>query len=206
MKGESNMKQTVVFDFDGVVHSYISGWKGLTEIPDPPVEGIKDCIKLLREKYRVVIVSSRSANLTGRRAIEDWLEKYGIEVDDVCCEKPPAIVYIDDRAICFDGDVKGLMSKIDSFKPWMKKRKSIPGDTVVKVGDMYRHFKGDFYKVVFQGISTDDHHTPLVGYVDAFGGSHVRKYSEFTDKVEVDGEWVPRFSRCAYTEDNKGDK
>ncbi len=30
------MKQTVVFDFDGVIHSYTSGWKGATVIPDPP--------------------------------------------------------------------------------------------------------------------------------------------------------------------------
>lgn len=199
-------KPTVVFDFDGVVNSYVSGWKGLTEIPDPPVEGIKDCIKSLRQKYRVVIVSSRSANLTGRRAIEDWLEKYGIEVDDVCCEKPPAIVYIDDRAICFDGNTKGLADKIANFKPWMKKRKSMPGDTVVQVGDTYRHFKGDFYKVVFVGTDTDDHITSLVGYIDALGGSHVRKYSEFTDKVQVDGEWVPRFSRCGYVEIKEGDK
>lgn len=36
------MKQTVVFDFDGVIHSYTSGWKGETIIPDPPVPGIKE--------------------------------------------------------------------------------------------------------------------------------------------------------------------
>lgn len=39
------MKQTVVFDFDGVIHSYTSGWKGATVIPDPPVPGIKEAIK-----------------------------------------------------------------------------------------------------------------------------------------------------------------
>ena len=35
-------KQTVVFDFDGVIHSYSSGWRGETVIPDEPVTGIKE--------------------------------------------------------------------------------------------------------------------------------------------------------------------
>lgn len=35
-------KPTVVFDFDGVIHSYTSGWKGATEIPDPPVPGVRE--------------------------------------------------------------------------------------------------------------------------------------------------------------------
>ena len=39
------MKKTVVFDFDGVIHSYTSGWKGATIIPDPPVEGIEQALK-----------------------------------------------------------------------------------------------------------------------------------------------------------------
>ena len=42
-------KPTVVFDFDGVIHSYTSGWKGTAEIPDPPVPGIGEAITKLRQ-------------------------------------------------------------------------------------------------------------------------------------------------------------
>ena len=36
-------------------------------------------------------------------------------------EKPPAICYVDDRAICFDGNTDGLIEKIVNFKSWVKK-------------------------------------------------------------------------------------
>ena len=39
---------TVVFDFDGVIHSYTSGWKGVANIPDPPVPGIREALADLR--------------------------------------------------------------------------------------------------------------------------------------------------------------
>lgn len=42
-------------------------------------------------------------------------------VDGIVEHKPPAVVYIDDRAICFDGDSKSLLSKIEKFKPWNKR-------------------------------------------------------------------------------------
>lgn len=186
------MKQTIVMDFDGVIHSYVSGWKGLDVIPDPPVEGIKDCIKLLREKYRVVVVSSRTSNLTGRYAVEKYLDENDIRVDDVCCEKPPALAYIDDRAICFDGDVEALIGKIDGFRPWMKKRKSIPGNTPIRVGATYRHFKGGKYRILAESISADNKE-PLITYMDYKGNTWTRSRREFTDKVLVDGEYVPRF-------------
>lgn len=116
------MKKTVVFDFDGVINSYKSGWKGPTIIPDEPVEGIKEVIAKLRElNYEVVVVSTRCAAPKGIRAIYAYLNKYGIEVDKVLKEKPPAAVYIDDRAICFNGDCNGLVDKIVNFKNWLGK-------------------------------------------------------------------------------------
>lgn len=52
---------TVSFDFDGVIHSYRSGWKGAAVIPDPPVEGIKEVIEqLISDGLCVVICSSRA--------------------------------------------------------------------------------------------------------------------------------------------------
>lgn len=115
------MKKTVVFDFDGVIHSYTSGWQGEANIPDPPVPGIKEAIEEIREAgYEVVVLSTRTSTLEGCKAVYSWLEYYEIEVDKVCSKKPPAIVYIDDRAICFDGKPEELLDKIETFRPWNK--------------------------------------------------------------------------------------
>lgn len=116
------MKKTVVFDFDGVIHSYTSGWKGPAQIPDSPVPGIKEAIADIRRNgYEVVVVSTRCANLYGRLAILDYLDKNDIQVDAVLLEKPPAICYIDDRAICFDGHPETLLHQIQEFQPWNRK-------------------------------------------------------------------------------------
>jgi phosphoglycolate phosphatase-like HAD superfamily hydrolase len=114
-------KQTIVFDFDGVIHSYTSGWKGTTKITDPPVPGIKEAIDEIRAAgYEVVVVSTRCAVTDGKLAVANWLQEQGIQVDDICAHKPPAIVYIDDRAICFDGNPNKLLNKIRDFKPWYR--------------------------------------------------------------------------------------
>ncbi len=118
------MKETVVFDFDGVIHSYSSGWQGVGVIPDPPVPGIKEAIDEIRAAgYEVVVVSTRTASEKGYGAVRAWLMDHDITVDKVCAEKPPAIVYIDDRALCFDGHPETLLGKIMTFKPWHKAEK-----------------------------------------------------------------------------------
>lgn len=111
---------TVVFDFDGVIHSYRSGWKGPSVIPDPVVPGIADAIKELRERYLVVVVSTRCADPEGKKAVENYLTTNQIVVDGVLAEKPPALCYVDDRAICFRGNAQKLVSQIESFKTWQE--------------------------------------------------------------------------------------
>lgn len=116
------MAKTVVFDFDGVIHSYKSGWKGVDVIPDPPVLGIKEAIHDIRNAgYEVVVVSTRTSTNRGYLAVSTWLQQHNIVVDKICSEKPPAIVYIDDRAICFDGHPETLLDSISKFEPWYKR-------------------------------------------------------------------------------------
>ena len=124
-------RKTVVLDFDGVIHSYTSGWICDTVIPDPPVPGIREAIADIRKDYRVVVVSSRCSTEKGCAAIASWLSKYGIEVDDIAKEKPPAVCYVDDRAICFDGRADSLKEKIAAFQPWYQRSESIAEKTCV---------------------------------------------------------------------------
>ena len=108
--------RTVCLDFDGVVHSYRSGWRGAESIPDPPIHGTQGAIARLRQHFRVVIYSARCRTPEGRAAIERWLQKHGIEVDEVCEHKPPALVYVDDRAIPFRGDWDQTITAIHDFR------------------------------------------------------------------------------------------
>lgn len=116
---------TVVFDFDGVIHSYTSGWQGSdAAIPDPPVPGIKEAIDHIRDAgYRVVVVSTRCRSFGGQYAISKWLRENRIEVDNISAEKPPAVCYIDDRALTFDGHPETLLERIVNFRPWYQFKK-----------------------------------------------------------------------------------
>lgn len=116
------MKQTLILDFDGVIHSYQSGWKGAAVIPDPPTDGAREAIAKLRERYVVVVVSSRCHQDGGIDAIWEWLRKHRIEVDGVTNDKPPHICTVDDRAFRFEGDWQAVIDSVEAASvPWNKK-------------------------------------------------------------------------------------
>lgn len=119
-----NYKKTILFDFDGVIHSYASGWHGVDIALDKPVDGIKECIDQLKEKYLIYIYSSRCSHLEGLKCIEKYLKEYNIYSDKITNVKTAAYLTIDDRCICFDGNCS-LIDKIDNFIPWTKKTKNI---------------------------------------------------------------------------------
>lgn len=74
------MKPILCLDFDGVIHSYASGWKGARNIPDAPVPGALQFIVEAMEQFEVHIFSSRSNYLFGRMAMKRWLRKHLMEI------------------------------------------------------------------------------------------------------------------------------
>lgn len=64
----------ICIDFDGVIHSYTSGWQGNSTISDPPVPGAFEfLLTLIENNYLPCIYSSRSRSFFGRRAMKKWL-------------------------------------------------------------------------------------------------------------------------------------
>lgn len=131
-------KPILCVDFDGVVHSYSSGWKGATVISDPPVAGALQWLWKATEFWDVQIYSSRSKDPVARDAMKAWMIQYSTMVFDgedhpmrggggeypigFAYEKPSAFLTIDDRAICFEGDWSELdPGSMLSFKPWNKR-------------------------------------------------------------------------------------
>ena len=69
-------KPILCLDFDGVIHSYASGWKGsVRNIPDDPVPGALEFIVKAVEHFDVHIFSTRSHQFGGRWAMKRWLRK-----------------------------------------------------------------------------------------------------------------------------------
>lgn len=150
----------ICVDFDGVIHSYTSGWLGVDVIPDPPVEGAIQWLRKhlpvpdalgLAAPYKgpiVMIYSSRSKSWKGRRAMKRWLIEHGLEREYITdgilrfpTKKPAAFLTIDDRAICFDGAFPATEVMME-FKPWNKKPKTetVRKEEPIKKGSYYNPY------------------------------------------------------------------
>lgn len=84
------MKPILCLDFDGVIHSYSSGWKGATVIPDPPVHGALEFIVHALQRFRVCVLSSRSHRWGGRRAMRRWMLEHLVDLALHGYENTPA--------------------------------------------------------------------------------------------------------------------
>ena len=102
----------VCVDLDGVLNLY-DGWKG-ADYFHPPRPGAHEFLqRLVQSGYEIVIFTVRWAP-----HVEKWLSENGLAgyVSRVTDRKPPAHVYIDDRAVCFQGDFNALLDQIPRFQ------------------------------------------------------------------------------------------
>jgi len=104
-----DIRKTISVDFDGVIHEYSKGFKGLDNAYDPPMKGAKKALQELSDGgYNIKILSSRPKEI-----IYPWLRKYGMDhlITEVSNHKFPATIYIDDRGFHFK-DWKTTMKEL----------------------------------------------------------------------------------------------
>lgn len=124
------MKKRILIDFDGVIHSYVSGWGGASAITDPPVKGAIEWLKILiyDDRFEPVIWTSRLSGgqavpkMLVKEALGNWFIQHGLHREEVekltmTADKLPAHLIVDDRAWAFQGTFPhpDLMRR---FEPW----------------------------------------------------------------------------------------
>lgn len=113
----------IAFDFDGVINSYVSGWTGIDLVVDEPVKGIIDFIKDCQKTYKeVAIFSSRCCSSLGIETIDNYLKKYGVNINTYLNEIDDTYILVDDRAIDYT-KVNDIVAYLSTFDSWVKKAK-----------------------------------------------------------------------------------
>jgi len=136
-------KPILCLDFDGVIHSYSSGWKGAHVCDDPPVPGTLEFLYEATKHFTVQVYSSRSKYPSGRYAMRRYLKRHFAvpltfspqhnhdwlhEAIGMPWFKPAALITIDDRALTFTGNWADFTpEKLRAFKPWNKRATSEGG-------------------------------------------------------------------------------
>ena len=104
-------KPLILIDLDGVLNTYCGNYE-----PDhiPPIrKGAKEFIIKLAKKYSLKLFTNRNTKLAKKWLIENKIDKYFLEVTNI---KGPATLYIDDRALKFDGDFNETLLQVYNFK------------------------------------------------------------------------------------------
>lgn len=131
-------RYTVAVDFDGVLHQYISPWVDAATITDPPVPGAIEWLHRMIQDFDVAVLSTRNHQRGGIHAMRAWLKQHadaiwyespgyrGVEEVTFPKEKPPALIYLDDRAIRFTGDNWPTKQEVHGAYPWNKRKEVVP--------------------------------------------------------------------------------
>lgn len=115
-KEKSKQKKVISIDLDGVLNEYRGDYKE-NELA-PIKDGAYEFLEKLSVDYQIEIYTVRNINLCRK-----WLEDNNLMpfISDIRDTKSPfTSVFIDDRALCFEGNFHNTYEKIINFKPYWK--------------------------------------------------------------------------------------
>ena len=113
----------LLLDFDGVLHTY-TGWNG-GQLESPLTKARHACM-LLAEQFELVCFTARANSPEGQALVEAWLARWGFPIKRVTAMKEAAVLCVDDRAICFEGEWNDtLLARIRAFHPYWEPRAAV---------------------------------------------------------------------------------
>ena len=104
-------KKTLMIDLDGVLNNYIKYEENfIPEIREGAAEFLDNLCRL--DKYELVLFTTRDKQLSQKWLKDNKINHYFKEITNI---KKPASIYIDDRALKFDGDFNNTLNEIENF-------------------------------------------------------------------------------------------
>ncbi|MBK9055351.1 MAG: hypothetical protein IPL78_31960 [Chloroflexi bacterium] len=116
-------KKYICVDLDGTIAHY-DVWIGPEHFGEP-IDGVHEALKALQEAgWLIIIFTTRHQVDLIRRYLEshqipfDYINENPDQPDGAWAGKPFADVYVDDRAVQFNGDWLATLQEVTHFKPW----------------------------------------------------------------------------------------
>ncbi len=109
-------KKVISIDLDGVLDNYCGKYdeNNIPEIKD----GARDFIIKLYKKYDLILFSTRNPDEVEKWLIKNELREYFKLITD---KKYPSYIYLDDRALKFNGNYNKTFDEIENFNVYWKK-------------------------------------------------------------------------------------
>jgi phosphoglycolate phosphatase-like HAD superfamily hydrolase len=116
-------QKTICIDFDGVLHDYSEGYKGL-DVFGKQIPGAAEAVQNLKKQgWQIIIFTARPVT----DGLKMWLKENDIPFDfinenpsqlDAASTKPYADIYLDDRGLQFKGNWQESLKEIAEYKNW----------------------------------------------------------------------------------------
>lgn len=116
LRSTENHSKSIAIDFDGVVAHYVPGMASRDE-QGLPIDDARVAMRRLKHDFRFNIIIWTSRPIT--RNLKRWLENYNIPYDKII-QKPDCHMFIDDRAIKFNGNWNETLQEIKRFREWWR--------------------------------------------------------------------------------------